>query len=312
MEKILVVDDSAVDRRLARNLLEGAGKWEIDEAVNGRQALELIVAGPPHLVLTDMQMPEMNGLELVDAMRSDHPLIPVILMTGQGNEQIAVKALQKGAASYIPKRILVAELVEVVQRVLDVSREELAYSRLMSHMTLNDCRFSLANDLALIASVVGFLRNGVTQMKICDAADQFRVAVALEEALLNAYYHGNLEVSSKLRENDHRKFCELASERVLQQPYSERRIHMHAMLEPEAATFVIRDEGPGFDPATLPDPTDPENLVKPCGRGVLLMKAFMDEVSFNAKGNQVTMVKRRGSSDSNGDSDGETGSHSDD
>ena len=58
------------------------------------------------------------------------------------------------------------------------------------------------------------------------------------------------------------------------------------------AVFVVRDEGPGFDPNSLPDPTDPENLLKPSGRGIMLIRTFMDAVSFNEKGNEVTMVKR--------------------
>jgi len=58
-------------------------------------------------------------------------------------------------------------------------------------------------------------------------------------------------------------------------------------------TFIVRDEGPGFDPSALPDPTDPENLLKPCGRGVMLIRTFMDQVNFSAKGNEITMVKRR-------------------
>ena len=56
--------------------------------------------------------------------------------------------------------------------------------------------------------------------------------------------------------------------------------------------FVIRDEGPGFDPNSLPDATDPARPA-PCGRGLLLMRTFMDEVHFNEKGNEVTLVKRR-------------------
>jgi anti-sigma regulatory factor (Ser/Thr protein kinase) len=56
--------------------------------------------------------------------------------------------------------------------------------------------------------------------------------------------------------------------------------------------FVIRDEGPGFDPASLPDPTDPENIEKACGRGLLLMRTFMDKVDYNRTGNQVTLTKR--------------------
>jgi anti-sigma regulatory factor (Ser/Thr protein kinase) len=65
-------------------------------------------------------------------------------------------------------------------------------------------------------------------------------------------------------------------------------------VTPTSGKFVIRDQGPGFDPAQLPDPTDPENLERVSGRGLLLMRTFMDEVTFNKSGNQVTMVKRCG------------------
>ena len=54
--------------------------------------------------------------------------------------------------------------------------------------------------------------------------------------------------------------------------------------------YTVRDEGPGFDPASLPDPTDPANLDRPCGRGLLLMRTFMDNVIFNDKGNEVTLA----------------------
>ena len=55
---------------------------------------------------------------------------------------------------------------------------------------------------------------------------------------------------------------------------------------------MIRDEGPGFDTTTLPDPTDPANLEKRSGRGLLLIKAFMSEVRHNARGNEVTLIRR--------------------
>jgi len=55
----------------------------------------------------------------------------------------------------------------------------------------------------------------------------------------------------------------------------------------------VRDEGPGFDPASLPDPTDPANLDRPCGRGMLLMRTFMDNVIYNDRGNEVTLFKER-------------------
>jgi anti-sigma regulatory factor (Ser/Thr protein kinase) len=75
-------------------------------------------------------------------------------------------------------------------------------------------------------------------------------------------------------------------------PYRERRIHVSARLSRPASTFTIRDEGPGFDPAALADPTDPANLECRSGRGLLLVRTFMDEVAHNATGNEITMIKR--------------------
>ena len=69
---------------------------------------------------------------------------------------------------------------------------------------------------------------------------------------------------------------------------------MEVRLSRDKAVFVVRDEGPGFDPTGLPDPTDPANLDKVTGRGILLMQAFMDQVAFNARGNEVTMIKQPG------------------
>jgi anti-sigma regulatory factor (Ser/Thr protein kinase) len=57
----------------------------------------------------------------------------------------------------------------------------------------------------------------------------------------------------------------------------------------------VKDDGPGFDVGALPDPRDPEYMLRASGRGVLLMRTFMDEVVFNAAGNEVTLIKRRSS-----------------
>ena len=119
-----------------------------------------------------------------------------------------------------------------------------------------------------------------------------RVGVALQEALANALYHGNLEVSSDLRQEDEREFYKLASLRRGLEPYRDRRIRIEARLHRGEATYIIEDEGPGFDTSALDRPIDPEDLMRIGGRGMLLIRTFMDEVHHNATGNQITMVKR--------------------
>src|SRR5580698_6254033 len=76
---ILVVDDSLVDRRLAGRLLEKEGEWQVSYAADGAQALDAMSRSLPQAVLTDLQMPVMDGLALVERMRKEFPRIPVIL-----------------------------------------------------------------------------------------------------------------------------------------------------------------------------------------------------------------------------------------
>jgi anti-sigma regulatory factor (Ser/Thr protein kinase) len=129
-------------------------------------------------------------------------------------------------------------------------------------------------------------------LQICSTAEQLRVGVALDEALLNAYFHGNMEVSSKLRETNYHEFFDLAERRSKEAPYKERRIWVSARYSHVEATFTIRDDGPGFDISSLPDPRDPMYLDRPHGRGLLLMRTFLDDVRYNERGNEVTLVKR--------------------
>jgi CheY-like chemotaxis protein/anti-sigma regulatory factor (Ser/Thr protein kinase) len=297
MTTILIVDDSAADRALASGLLQKRSGNKVLFATNGIEALLQIEMHIPDLVVTDLQMPDMNGLELVDAIKANYPLIPVILMTSQGSEEIAVKALRSGAASYVPKKSLARELSETVEMVAASLREDRAHSRLMFHrMTKSDSTFELPNDLSLIPPLVSHLRQMTRYMGVCNDSDRLRVGVAIEEALVNAYYHGNLEVSSVLREQNHNQYHDLARSRMEQSPYRDRKIHVESRLTREHATFVIRDEGPGFNPELVPDPTDQKNLDRPWGRGLLLIRTFMDDLHFNSSGNEVTMIKQRSES----------------
>lgn len=292
MTTVLVVDDSMTDRRLAGGMIAKLPGTEVRYATDGRDALEQIELHLPDLVVTDLNMPELNGLELVRVIRRQYPLVPVILMTAQGSEQIAVEALRTGAASYVPKQRLAIDLTDTVEQVLAAAHADRTHTRLMRRMRQQEVRFEIENDQELISSLVQYLQEGTRNMNVCDDNDRVRVGVALQEALVNACFHGNLEISSKLREVDHRAYYELAKERSQMSPYADRRIYVSARFTPGEALFVIRDEGQGFDPSQLPDPRDPMNLEKPCGRGLLLMQTFMDEVRYNATGNEVTLIKR--------------------
>lgn len=100
----------------------------------------------------------------------------------------------------------------------------------------------------------------------CDT--NFAIRLSLDEALINAIRHGNGDDPNRL-------------------------ITISYQITSETACIRVCDEGEGFTPNNIPDPTLDENLEQPNGRGVMLMKAYMTEVHFNKRGNCVTLVKRR-------------------
>ena len=97
MAHILVVDDSAADRELAGHLLEKQG-WTVFYAEDGTEALVQMKSQLPDLVLTDLVMPKLDGLGLVEQVKVDHSAVPVVLMTAKGSEEIAVRALERPRA----------------------------------------------------------------------------------------------------------------------------------------------------------------------------------------------------------------------
>ena len=294
MAKILVVDDTPVDRQIVFGLLQELTELEISCASNGKEALAMIAQNAPDIVLTDLQMPEMDGLQLVKKVRANYSTIPVILMTAYGSEEIALNALQRGAANYVPKKNLAKDLIEAVESVLAAATDHRALQRLFGQLRQSEAYFQLENDISLIPPLVNFLKENLTRIHLLDNTELIRITVALREALMNAIIHGNLEVGSELRDANLDAYYRLIEERRQQSPYAARRVHVHVTESPQHARYVIRDEGPGFDPAKIPDPTDPENMEKASGRGLLLIRTFMDEFTHNDRGNEIAMIKRRG------------------
>lgn len=292
MSCILLVDDTRMDRELMAGLLQQVAEFPIMQAEDGQQALEVMRSHPVEIVVTDLQMPNLSGLELIKIAKREFPLIPIILATSFGSEEVAVEALQTGAASYIPKRQLNPLLNVTVTRLLKTLEEEKVEASVLMRMTAYKSVFELENDLPTIVALVKYFREGMRGLQLCNRMDRIRVCTALEEGLLNAFYHGNLELSSDLKEDGENSFQELAAERCKLSPYRERRIYIQAELDESAAQFTIRDEGAGFDVAAIPDPRDPEHMKSLSGRGLLLMKSFMDDVEFNEIGNEVTLRRK--------------------
>jgi CheY-like chemotaxis protein len=293
MATALVVDDSPVDRHRVGGLLQQHPGWTVVDAANGEEALAALERQVPDVVLTDLRMPGMNGLELVEEIKKHYPALPVILVTAFGSEDIAILALERGAASYVPKRNLSRQLHDTVARVLKVVQASGGHQRVLATLSYNETHFLLDNDPSLIPHLIGHLRANLIGMGLCDQHTAIRTGVALSEAITNAILHGNLELSSVIREKGEQAAHDLLAERGRQPPYRDRRVHLIVKETREQVVYVVRDEGPGFDPTRLPDLKQPANLEACNERGLRLITTFLDEVRHNQAGNEITLVKRR-------------------
>jgi CheY-like chemotaxis protein len=293
MVRILIVDDNPLDLRVASKLAEAEGMQTL-AARDGREALGFLADDHPDLVLTDLDMPHINGLELVREVRRSHPAVPIVLMTARGSEETAVEALKSGAASYVPKRNLKKDLGSTLRMVLAAATARNERRQVFGRMEFTETRFVFGYEPRGPAALVSYCQDALRMMDLCDEAEMVRVGTALTEALQNAVDHGNLELDSRLREEgDGTEYHDLGRRRMDEPPYKDRRVRVTMRLSPTEAAFVVRDDGPGFDPASRPDPTAPENLALSYGRGLMLIHTFMDEVSFNGRGNEITMVQRK-------------------
>lgn len=272
MTHILIVDDNPLDRELARGLIDAHNGWHGEYASNGVEALEHLEASTPLAIVTDLQMPELDGLALVRAVRRLYPSIPIILMTAHGSEEIALEALVEGASDYVPKHRLAADLPRVIESVLAIASGNRPHGEVTCWLQYKQIRYAVPCDSNLIPVLVDQLQQAAYDFGLVDSASRVRLAKCLAEALRNAMNHGCRSPGASTAAG----------------------VQVAAELSPSEAKFVVRDPGAGFNTAALVSPRQaPSQLTADTGRGLALIQLFMDEVRFNDLGNEITLIKRK-------------------
>ncbi len=293
MPNILLVEDSATQAMQMKMLLESASH-EVTCVDDGTAALEHLASGLSELVVTDLELPLLNGLELIKKMQVDFPQIPAVLVTARGSERLAAEALRHGAAAYVPKSLLNELLLGTVEDVLGVLRTDRSYAELINHMVENRFVFDLPCNPDLIMPVVDLTMQMAAGMELLSGTDRHRVSIAIRHGLSNALYRGNLELNRSQWQDqaDGALLDENAlKERLGRDPYRKRKIHYDVRLMRDLIRIVIRDDGNGFDTRALANLHDTNQMLSSGGRGLVLIHSFMDKVTYNDKGNELTMIK---------------------
>jgi len=175
----------------------------------------------------------------------------------------AVRSFKMSVTSSQPRRA-VTELHEIIEKTMAFKLQRVDHSPPTAVREKID--LELPSDLTLMNSVLEYLLDRVDKLGLVKV-EQSNLFVALDEAFVNAVKHGNRNDPGKL-------------------------LRVTAELSAREAIFTVEDEGEGFDVHEIPDPTDPANLFKSSGRGVLLIYNIMDEVEYSRGGAKLRMVKR--------------------
>lgn len=264
--RILIVDDEDINRLLLADMLDCEG-WIVDKAAHGLEAWDLVQKQDYHLVITDIKMPFMDGIELLGKIKNEHPTLPVVVVTAFASVDTAIEALRLGAFNFLRKPFSIEEIQSIARKGLalwDVQQER---SRILAHVRKH-IEIRIPSDPSLINSVFHHVHEDALALGFPHRVVHMNLYLALSEALANAIDHGNDRRAGSWVDVD---------------------IH----LSPEEIRIRIQDEGKGFQVEEVPDPTTSENLFKSRGRGIFLMRCYMDEVRYNEKGNGVLLVKRR-------------------
>lgn len=300
MSSILLVEDSPTQAMQLKLQLEAAGHTVVC-CDDGTPALELLQNGTFELVITDLELPVLNGLQLIKQMKADFPQIPAVLITGQGSERLAAEALKHGATAYVPKSMVDDLLVGTVEDVVGIMRSDHHYSELIDCTVENRLVFELPNKPALLITAVDLITQLASGMQLLSGIERYRVSQALQHAAANALFRGNLELTrdqfpqAAVGGSDTDALPAIVRDRMSAKPFANRKVHFDARLMRDLIRVVIKDEGPGFDVKTSEARQQEHDgaavFSGELGRGLTVIHRFMDRVSFNAPGNEITMIK---------------------
>ena len=289
---IIVVDDEEVIRYTLQKKLSRQG-YNVISLEKAEDVLYLLKNGQKvDLIITDVKLRKMDGIELLRRIHGQERHIPVLIISGHSNVEDAIKALRYGASDFIRKPFDINDVSSSVRLILKRKKEKKFSNDVATYIQNQNITLKIPADTSILNTISYHLTKDLVPIGLCNPTTAENITLALQESLSNAMFHGCLEISSSIREDKGiRAFNEEIEKRRLEPEFKDRVVTLTYKLTPEYVEYTIQDEGKGFDHSNLPDPRDPENFFKNSGRGLLIIQIHMDEVKWNEKGNIIIMKK---------------------
>lgn len=261
--RILVVDDEEDVRETLSEMIKELG-YQVVVAENGKEALDRIKTEKVDLIITDLSMPKMNGLELIVTSKRINPNIPIGVISAFGNVENTTYALTRGAFSFIAKPFKMPQVKELIRKGKQLRELSLGTYALMEWVQ-SRTEMDFPSEPSLFPSAILFAVKECQWRGIEDETRLENVAICLEELLSNAFIHGNRKDKDK-------------------------RIKVKMAFDAEKFVLSVKDEGEGFDGENYLEKIREEQPSMPEKRGLFIVDLLMEELRFSKKGNEVTAV----------------------
>jgi CheY-like chemotaxis protein/anti-sigma regulatory factor (Ser/Thr protein kinase) len=261
---------------------------------NSDIALEFMAFDMPELIMIDFCDPGFNGYELLDKITQDNWLLNagIVAFCTSSSEVENLESLRK---ANLIIALTDSEMEYHLQKILTIifKNRRIIFQHTLSTNLINDYQatFTLDNDPYVARCYANLICNFIHNSYKISSEIKFQLKLALTELLLNAVEHGNCEITYDDKTewmNTNFDIYELVKERMQTPDIASRKVHLTFSLSSQQGVFTITDEGKGFDWRNLKDPSSEENLLMLHGRGIMMTRAVVSNLTFNEKGNEVS------------------------
>jgi len=291
MKSILVIDDEEAIRDLLKLALENDG-YQVYKASDGREGLAKYKEYNPEIVLTDIKMPHLSGIELIKAIKSINKDNDVVMMTGYGTEDTVIEALRAGASNYIKKPVAFDELFGILDNIILKRENRKRYEIIKDVVVAETKKIVIDNNITRIWGIVNQILFNVAPLfsdKIFEG-----MSIGLYEIIINAIEHGNLGISYKEKTLDlhNNSYLKLIIEKSDLANKEGKRAYINYELNRKEIIIEVIDQGDGFNFKEFNNINNPETLMDIHGRGIFLASIYFDKIEYKEPGNRVILTKK--------------------
>ncbi len=289
---VLIIDPDVALQEILGEILKN--RFRIFAANNIEESKAIMGGEDPHLIFIELVLPGEDAIQYIERTKKSKTNTQFIVITDNATVENAVTALRHGALDFLKKPFEIDDIARIVEKFFSLTANREADYDIYSSIIAESRTFELPTDFSIISTFMSEIMHIISRFTGVDKKTTLTIRLSLYEMLVNAMEHGNLEINYEMKKNlleevvDYQRFLQ---ERAGEEPFINRKVRVSYIYDKKSLTFTIDDEGKGFDVGKVPNPHASENLERLNGRGIFISRVNMTKVTYNDKGNSVTLYK---------------------